>query len=155
LLLIAVLLLSYHLSSGNSLKSKAVPVTVIILLLLLIVTALTVKPQYITWAEFPTLLAKAQNGDAESQNRVGEMLLFGQGVEQNPVEAMKWFLKASEQGIGVAANHIGRLYLNGEGVKKNEAEACKWYKLAAERGDPGGIHNAKTCGPTGHMPRRE
>ena len=105
-------------------------------------------PFYLTLAraEFPDLLARAEKGDANVQNKVGEMLLFGDGVKQDFSAAMVWFQRSAAKGNAAAPNHIGRLYLNGEGVEKNVQEACKWYALAAERGDvTGGKENAQMC----------
>jgi drug/metabolite transporter (DMT)-like permease len=145
LFLIALTVVAYHVSANRSLGEKKWPFVVTLFLGLILLVALTVKPQYVTWAEFPSLLVRAEKGDAESQNKVGEMLLFGEGVKQDFPDAMKWFLKSSEQGNAVAPNHIGRLYLNGEGVIRNAQEACKWYRLSAERGDSAGKQNADSC----------
>lgn len=87
------------------------------------------------------LIKLAEQGDPDAQNRVGEMYHFAEGVAQNFQEAMKWYLRASENCHPVAPNHIGRLYLNGEGVKKDPNQAAKWYLIAAERGDPFGQWN--------------
>lgn len=96
-------------------------------------------------AEFVDALHKAEAGDANAQNRVGEMLHFGEGVQQDYLAAKDWYLKAAEGGHAVAPNHLGRLFLNGEGVVKDSAEACRWYKISAERGDIAGEHNFATC----------
>lgn len=95
--------------------------------------------------EFTSTFPKAVAGDADAQNRVGEMLLFAEGVPQNFDAARQWFLKSSANGHAVAPNHLGRIYLNGEGVTKNDREACKWYKLSAERGDVAGRQNVAMC----------
>jgi len=96
-------------------------------------------------AEFLATYDRARSGDADAENQLGEMYLFGRGVARDYQAAMVWFLKASEQGHPVAPNHIGRLYLNGEGVAQNAIEACVWYTLSAERGDSAGQHNANWC----------
>ncbi|MCK6597941.1 MAG: sel1 repeat family protein [Bdellovibrionaceae bacterium] len=95
--------------------------------------------------DFIKILKKAESGDTKSQNKVGEMLHFGEGVEKNFSEARGWYLKASESGHAEAANHLGRLYFNGEGVEKDYKEACKWYKVSSERGDKNGRLNYKRC----------
>lgn len=94
---------------------------------------------------FKSVLAAAEKGDAEEQNRAGEMLHFGEGAPKAPQAALQWYLRASSQGHAVAANHIGRMYLNGEGVQKDEREACRWYALSAARGDEAGRKNAAWC----------
>ena len=41
---------------------------------------------------------RADKGDAEAQNRLGEIYAIGQGVEQDRVEASRWFRRAAMQG---------------------------------------------------------
>jgi beta-lactamase regulating signal transducer with metallopeptidase domain len=95
--------------------------------------------------EFKKELAMAVMGDAEAQNKVGEMLHFSRGVKQNFAEALRWYLKAVEKKHGQASNHIGRIYLNGEGVPKNAVEACGWYIKSGEWGHVWGMMNAASC----------
>ena len=145
LVLIIVLIVSYQVSAGAALGSRKVPMSLIAFLGLLIVTGVNFMPQYTTWDSYSSLLTQADQGDQIAQNRVGEMLLFGQGVKQDFQAALQWFLKSSSQGNAVAANHLGRLYLNGEGVARNVPEACKWYKFSAEHGDSAGLKNSEWC----------
>jgi uncharacterized protein len=83
---------------------------------------------------FASILALAEKGDAEAQNKAGEMLHFGINTPQDFKGALTWYLKASAQSHPIAPNHIARLYLNGEGVSRDPKEAAKWYLLSAERG---------------------
>lgn len=151
LILIIIQLVAYQITSKSSLKeNRVLSFAVMGFLILIIGTALTVKPRYISWAEFPDLLTQAEKGDPEIQNKVGEMLLFGQGVQQDVSAAKDWFIKSSANGNAPAANHLGRIYRNGEGVDRNEVEACKWYHLAADRGDTSGAkENVKICDANG------
>ena len=50
-------------------------------------------------------------------------------------EAMKWLLKAAEQGDTNAMYHIGDMYESGSGVKKDPSIAIQWFLKAAEQGD--------------------
>lgn len=96
--------------------------------------------------QFLTELKKAESGNPNAQNHVGEILHFGKkGVPQNYLAAKYWYMKATDNGHKVAPNHLGRLYLNGEGVTKDEKEACKWYKVSADRGDKAGKANLAAC----------
>ena len=52
-------------------------------------------------------------------------------VEQDQKEAVKWFLKAAEQGNAPAQQHLGVMYGGGEGVKQNSKESVKWHRKAA------------------------
>lgn len=49
-------------------------------------------------------------------------------------EAMKWFLKAAEEGDVNAQRWIGVMYNIGYGVKSDYEEAVKWFRLAADHG---------------------
>jgi S1-C subfamily serine protease len=55
-------------------------------------------------------------------------------VTKDDDEAVKWYLKASEQGLAFAQVNLGLMYANGQGVTKNYAEAVNWYRKAAEQG---------------------
>jgi TPR repeat protein len=77
--------------------------------------------------------AKAEKGDAESQNELGCAFLVGNlGVPKDVVEAVKWYRKAAGQDYAKAQCNLGACYAKGEGVGKDEAEAVKWYREAAE-----------------------
>ena len=84
--------------------------------------------------KFLMLKEKADNGDAESQLKVGEMYEDGLGVEQSYINAFKYYMLASEQDINEAHNYIGLLYQDGLGVEKNFIEAAKYFKKAANNG---------------------
>ena len=58
----------------------------------------------------------------------------GNGVDENRVEAFKWFRLAAEKSLALAQYMLGFCYYNGNGVKKDRKEAVKWYNLAAEQG---------------------
>ena len=95
---------------------------------------------------FAYILQRANSGDSEAQNLVGELYHMGApGIEINYNKAREWYLKAVKGGNGVAANHLGRLYLNGEGVQKDEKEAAAWYKKGMELGDEAAKHNYETA----------
>jgi TPR repeat protein len=59
----------------------------------------------------------------------------GNGVNKDPVEAVKWFRKAGDNGSPGAQVRIGDCYAQGLGVSKDHVEAVKWYRMAAESGD--------------------
>ena len=62
------------------------------------------------------------------------MYLHGQGVPQNYKEALRWFMKAAEQGNADAQLKTGYLYRQGQGVPQNNKEALRWIMKAAEQG---------------------
>ena len=57
------------------------------------------------------------------------------GVEQDDHEAIKWRLRAAEQGNQFAARNLGGHYAGGYGVEKNDVQAYKWFSIAATNGD--------------------
>jgi hypothetical protein len=98
-----------------------------------------------TPAEIKALLAAAEKGDARAQNEYGgahyHVAMGGGGYvireglnggPANPVEAAKWFLKASEQGYPDACFNIAHMYEEGVGVIKSGVEAEKWMKKYVE-----------------------
>lgn len=78
------------------------------------------------------LLAKAQQGDADSQMWLG--CAYGQGWfgKANFPAALKWFRRSAEQGNPDAQNSLGQLYEDGRGVAQSYVLAVKWYRRAAE-----------------------
>ena len=69
------------------------------------------------------------------QNRLGNMYEFGEGVERDYAEAVKWYRRAAEQGYALGQYCLGDMYDNGKGVTQNYAEAMKWYRKAADQGN--------------------
>ena len=60
---------------------------------------------------------------------------FGRGVNQDYQKAIKWYLKAANQGSVSAQYKLGIMYNDGEGVKQDYQQAVKWYRKAADQGD--------------------
>jgi len=52
------------------------------------------KPDY---SEEGGIYKAAEQGNADAQYDLGAMYNFGEGMEQDNAEAIKWFLKAAEQ----------------------------------------------------------
>eukprot|EP00729_Bicosta_minor_P032700 gene32700-biopygen10627 len=70
-----------------------------------------------------------------AQYNLGTVYRDGEGVEQDHVEAVKWFRKAAEAGDAAAQFNLGVMYRDGEGVEQDHVEAVKWYRKAAEAAD--------------------
>jgi TPR repeat protein len=78
--------------------------------------------------------ARAEMGDAKSQERLGAAFFLGKGgLTKDEVEAVKWFRKAAEQNVADAQFSLGVCYANGQGVTKDDAQAVKWFRKAAEQ----------------------
>ncbi len=63
------------------------------------------------------------------------MYYYGQGVQQDHTEAVRWYRKAAEHGNSKAESALGSSYYYGQGVPRDYAEAVRWYRRAAELGN--------------------
>jgi len=59
----------------------------------------------------------------------------GKDLQQDYVEAMKWYRKAADRGLAVAQRKLGQMYDAGVGVLQDYIRAHMWYNLAATNGD--------------------
>ena len=96
------------------------------------------------------LMEKALAGDADAQYELGVCYYNGNGIEQNYVEAVKWYRKSAEQGDANAQCCLGYCYEYGRGVDQNYTEAVKWYRKAAEQGEETAQSNLGICYYNGH-----
>lgn len=71
----------------------------------------------------------AEAGDANAQWMAGQGFLSP--PDADPAAALKWFLRAADQGHGLAQRDLGLLYEAGWGVEQSVEEAYFWYSLAA------------------------
>ena len=85
---------------------------------------------------FNELKLAAAEGDADTQYELAELYAEGDGVEQNWVEAVKWYRKAAEQGHDLAQFKVGLSYQIGKGVPQSDTEAYVWLNISAENGAP-------------------
>lgn len=81
----------------------------------------------------------AELGNAAAQLQVGVMCMTGKGTVRNKEEALKWYLKAAEQGYADAQEKCGDMYHQGGRVvamdyTEARKEALKWYLKAARQG---------------------
>jgi hypothetical protein len=72
----------------------------------------------------------AEQGDATAQYNLGVYYRDGEGVENDPVEAVAWYRKAADQGHADAQFNLGRCYQYGVGVERDLVEAGAWYRKA-------------------------
>jgi TPR repeat protein len=78
--------------------------------------------------------ARAAQGDAEAQLRLGLRYAEGDGVIQNDKEAARWFELAAKQGLAEAQYHYGLMLLKGRGVVQDYHAAFNWIEKPARRG---------------------
>jgi len=78
----------------------------------------------------------AENGVADAQYQVAQMLLYADGISSNPVEGMQWLEKAAAQDHVEAARDFGLYLLGGEfGYARDTVRAVRLLEQAAGGGD--------------------
>lgn len=65
----------------------------------------------------------AEQGDTETQFRLGRMYSFGRGVSQDEEQAAKWYRCAAEQGNSRAQFMLGEMYAGGQGTPEDHVRA--------------------------------
>lgn len=96
-------------------------------------------------AEFESILALAQKGDAASQLKMGQLYESGIGVTKDEQVAFSWYEKAAQQGNKTAQTKTGYAYLAGIGVSPSPNSAIGWFRKAAEQGDAEGQNYLGYC----------
>ena len=79
-------------------------------------------------------LVEAERGDAQAQNKLGDIYRLVQVVDRDLVVANHWYRLAAEQGYVAAQYNLALMYRFGLGVKSCKEEAFKLYELAMEQG---------------------
>ncbi len=67
--------------------------------------------------------------------RSGLHYATGDGVALNEQEAVRWFVKAAEQGNVPAQSKLGSIYYSGRGVPQDPNRAYFWMAVARLNGD--------------------
>ena len=75
-------------------------------------------------------LDSAKQGDANAQNRVGQIYELGIAGPPNYAEAAKWYRLAVDNGSRAAAINLATLYDQGLGVAKDHKAAADLYRQA-------------------------
>lgn len=73
----------------------------------------------------------ANQGYIKARISVGCMYMSGTGIQQDYIEAAKWFLPAAKLGYSIAQQNLACILLD-----KNPAEAIKWLTHAASNNFP-------------------
>ena len=93
-------------------------------------------------AELEAVRANAERGNPASQYALGLRYANGVGgVERDPVEALRWYRRSSEQGYVPAQFAVAAMYDRGVGVAEDPVGAVRWYLAAALQGHAGAQHN--------------
>merc|ERR1712185_106131 len=76
----------------------------------------------------------AEQGNAEAQDYLGTMYLYGNGVPQSDALAVEWWRKAADQGYAQAQCNLGVMYRQGKGgLPQSDALAVEWTRKAADQ----------------------
>jgi uncharacterized protein len=76
----------------------------------------------------------SQQGESGAMLSLGEMYLFGSGVNQDFEQAAAWFKRAWRMDNRAAEFRLGQMYAKGAGVPKNLTQAYSLFHRAAEQG---------------------
>lgn len=85
-------------------------------------------------AAFQAALRKAEKGESDSQNTLGNLYYLGLGTKRSYRAAARWYVKAALQNYGPAQANLGHLYNQGLGVPKDVVRTLGWYLLATKSG---------------------
>lgn len=80
----------------------------------------------------------ADKGYSGAMKGIGNIYLFGKGVDKNEEEALKWYRLAANKGNAVAMNSIGyinEMKENQNYGSENYTEAFNWYLKSANNGE--------------------
>ena len=81
------------------------------------------------------LRAAATAGDPWAQLNLGAAYDHGlNGLEPDPIEAVRWYRRAAEAGIAEARFNLAHCLATGHGVARDDAEAAVWMARAARQG---------------------
>src|SRR5258708_36066579 len=75
-----------------------------------------------------------QNKECADAN-LALLLPNGLTIERDESEALRWSLKAAEQGLAESQADAGHFYARGTGSPVDYEEARRWYGLAAKQGN--------------------
>lgn len=92
------------------------------------------------------LMSKAEQGNADVQNNLGNCYYWGKGVEPDYEKAVYWYRKSAEQGNAFAQYNLGHCYYGGYGVEPDHKKAVYWLKKSAKQGDSNAIKVLKDMG---------
>lgn len=78
----------------------------------------------------------ADQGNAQAEERLGQIYYGGRSEPQDYAVAAAWFRKAAEHGNKWAQQRLSQMYREGKGVPVDPEEARKWRDLAAQSAPP-------------------
>ena len=109
----------------------------LLLAITILVAGCTTIPGYSFWnkpAPIKALRQLINDGDVGAQTALGQRYETGNGVSQDLDRAMKWYIKASEQGDPLAMFLLAQLLEFGRAGAPDYEQAAVYYTTAAEMG---------------------
>lgn len=85
--------------------------------------------------ETERLVANAENGTPEDQYNLGLRYERGMAVQQNYLEAARWYRQAAMTGYPDAQYKLCEMSEQGRGLPQDYQEAIRWCGLAADQGN--------------------
>jgi TPR repeat protein len=82
---------------------------------------------------FQQLKRRANRGEVKAQLELADMYTKGKGIEQDMIQAIKWYRKAASKGEVKAQLELANMYAKGKDVVQNLPKAIKWYRKAANK----------------------
>jgi TPR repeat protein len=79
----------------------------------------------------PELQKNAEQGDSNSEYKLGLVYDAGVGARQDLAKAAHWYQRAADQGHVAAQFNLGLMYASGRGVPQDLVQAHMWLNLAA------------------------
>jgi uncharacterized protein len=95
------------------------------------------------------ILIAAREGVLDAQALLGQILLDGQGIEQDQPLAVRWFEIAAQGGHLMARNMLGRCHEHGWGCVADASVAAGHYRQAADAGLDWAMYNLANLLATG------
>jgi TPR repeat protein len=83
---------------------------------------------------FALLLDASERGCRAAYYSLGLFYEMGMGVAKNPIEAYRWYARASEDGSLAPLDRLARLCVTNPGAPGLLGQAFKWASKAAEKG---------------------
>ncbi|MBI5360646.1 MAG: HEAT repeat domain-containing protein [Planctomycetes bacterium] len=91
------------------------------------------------------LRALAEEGNPVAQANLGVRYFYGEDIDVDYAEALKWFQKSADQDNYMGQNGLANCYRLGAGVNKDEARAFELFLDSAQQGYPSAQYNLSVC----------
>jgi hypothetical protein len=90
------------------------------------------------------LRQSAELGESSAMVDLGESYESGEGVAQDPAQALRWFRRAAAADNTSGMLFLGAMYMFGESVPLNNAEAARWFQKATNKGNASAMYDLGT-----------